>query len=222
MADIVVTSLVILALAGITAAIAAGSSRQLRPWVWLGLAEYMICAAAQLIWSRVIVQGGDTVAYSHRGAELARFLDENFNWSGSEMLAMLLQQPSAFDPLIETPESNTGSMFALAAWLFFILRSEIAAQVFFAGLSFFGALSINSACRSAFPEAHPVRLFAATVLFPSVAFWTAALHKESVCIVGIGLLFAAWRAGYRRQLRAADPGPGRVLRGGSLAEDTRQ
>src|SRR5690606_32412448 len=37
------------------------------------------------------------------------------------------------------------------------------------------------------------------VLFPSVAFWTAALHKEGIAIMGLGALMTAWRGLYGRR-----------------------
>jgi hypothetical protein len=107
---------------------------------------------------------------------------------------LLFQQPSAFDTAVVGARSNTGSMFAASAWLIFCVRgSEIAAPILVAGFSMFGSFGIYQACREAYPEGSSLRLFTATVLFPSVAFWTATLHKEAFCIVGIGLIFSAWR-----------------------------
>lgn len=202
MTDAIATFFVIAALGVITAFVALAQDRAMRAWVWLGLAEYLFCGGAQLVWMRLIVEGGDATAYTHRGVELVRFLDANFRWAAPEMISMLLQRPCAFDILIETPESNTGSMFAVATFAIFILRSEVAAQICVAGLSFLGALSIFTACRDAYPEGKPVHLFATTVLFPSIAFWTSAMHKESFCVMGIGLLLSAWRAIAHRKFRA--------------------
>src|SRR5262249_16966177 len=73
---------------------------------------------------------------------------------------------------------------------------EYAVQVLVTGLSMFATIAIFRAFRDACPEASPRRLFIGSVMFPSIAFWTAALHKESFCIIGMGGLFSAWRAVY--------------------------
>ncbi|CAN5909980.1 hypothetical protein BH11MYX4_BH11MYX4_00320 [soil metagenome] len=203
MIDIVFTLVVVLLLALITGMLTLRFPRPMRPYVWIALAEYLFCAAAQLYYSRVVVQGGDTMIYAQIGGDLSKFLDSNFSWSWRELLAMLFQQPSAFDTLIDSPQSNTASMFAAVAWLLFFLRgATTAAHVLVAGLAMLGALGIYRACQDACPEASPKPLFVATVLFPSVAFWTAALHKEAFGIMGIGALLAGWRCIYQRRLAA--------------------
>jgi hypothetical protein len=169
----------------------------------VALAEYLVCAVAQLFYSRILNAGGDTVYYTQSGAELAKFLDASFEWSSRELLSMLFHQPSAFDVVIPIPESNSGSMSAFAAFLTFFFRgSGIAAHFFVTGLALFGALNIYRAANDAYPECSPVRMFVATVLFPSVAFWTSALHKEAFAIAGIGALLAGWRSAYHKKIRA--------------------
>lgn len=201
MIELVMTLVVVLGLAGVVAALSVTFPRAIRPWVWLAFGEYLLCAGAQLFYSRAIVGGGDTLRYAEVGADLAKFLDAQFSWASREMLAMLLQQTSVFDTLIDSPQSNTSSMYAVVAWLvFFLGGSTYAAHVLVSGLAFLGALSIYRACARAYPEVPPRRLFVATVMFPSVAFWTAALHKEAFGLIGIGLVLAAWNAAYRRKL----------------------
>jgi hypothetical protein len=203
MNDVVATFLVLVTLSAVAALVASSFPRSMRPWVWFAFVEYLLCAIAQLVYSRVLVEGGDMLYYTSGGAVLAKVLDGSFSWASREMISLLLQQPSAFDTLIEGGGSNTGSMFAISAWLLYFLGgSEYAVHFLVAGLSFFAALNIYGAFSDASPTASPVRLFVATVLFPSVAFWTSALHKEAFCLIGIGALLAAWRALYRLRFRA--------------------
>lgn len=201
MIDALMTLGVIVFLALLTAARASKYTQAMRPWLWIALAEYILCAAAQLVFARA--ESADSNYYRQAGIELARFLDASFGWASRELLSLLLQQPSAFDSAVSGAGSNTGSVSAAAAFLSFFTRgSEYAAQVLVAGLSMLGALGIYEASRDAYPEASPTRLFVATVLFPSVAFWTSALHKEAFCLMGTGLLLAAWRAAYNGKIRA--------------------
>ena len=191
-------------LAGLVAVAALRFAKAMRPWVAFAFVEYLACATAQIYYSRGVVEGGDTLYYARTGAVLARFLDNSFRWAAPEMLSLLAQQPSAFDSLVEGAGSNTGSMCAISAWLIFAFAgSQHAAHYFVAGLALLGALAIYRAFRDAYAELPPVRLFVATVLFPSVAFWTAALHKEAFCLMGMGLVLSAWRQLYRSWFRAA-------------------
>jgi len=192
-AEILATALVVIFLAGATALFSRSFPREMHRWIWIALGEYLLCATAQLLYSRVLVGGGDAYYYGEGGADLARAMDMSFRWAAEETLSLLLQQPSAFDTVVLGAGDNTGSMVAAGGFIVFLLRgSQIGAQVLVAGLSLFGALNIYRACREAYPEGSPVRLFTAIVLFPSIAFWTSALHKEAFCLIGTGALFAAW------------------------------
>ena len=196
-------AIVIAILAGITAVSALRFPKPMRPWVAAAFAEYVACAIAQLVYSRAVVEGGDTLYYSRTGAGLAKFLDNSFSWAAPEMFSLLIQRPSAFDTLLEGAGTNTGSMSAASAFLiFFFGGSQNAAHFFVAGLALFGALAIYRACRAAYSDISSPMLFVATVMFPSIAFWTAALHKEAFCLVGMGLVLAAWRELYGSWARA--------------------
>jgi hypothetical protein len=197
MNDIVMTSVVVVVLMLLVAIRASGYARDMRRWLWVALAEFLGSSIFQYY------NGADANGYRDSGTEIARMLDASFGWAWSEALALLLQQPNAFEDVSFGSGTNTGSMCAAAGWvLFFVRGSPYAAQALVAGLSMLGAFSVYEACRDAHPEGAPFRLFAATVLFPSVAFWTAALHKEAFCLMGMGLLFAGWRAALARKLRA--------------------
>jgi hypothetical protein len=196
MIDWLVTFIVVMGLVGVTVAVTSRQPRPMRPLVWLALAEYLACAIYQYS------IGADANGYRETGDYFAHLLDNSFTWTAGEMLNVLFQRPSAFDDLVGGT-ANSGSMCAIAGFiLFFVRHSGYAAQALVAGLSMFGALGIYTAFREAHPELAPRRLFVATVLFPSIAFWTAALHKESFCLMGIGLLLCGWRALLALRLRA--------------------
>lgn len=200
MIDAVMSAIVVIVFGTIVGVIAASYPQPLRRWVWLAFAEYLACAAAQLFYARAIIGGGDTLLYARTGAELARMLDGSFGWASGEICALLFQQPSALDGLVlGGGQSNTASMYAISAWLTFALRGETAVHLFVACASLLGALAAFSAFRAAATEASALRLFTATVLFPSIAFWSAAIHKEAMAVMGIGALLTAWRALYDRR-----------------------
>jgi hypothetical protein len=197
MMDVVMTLLVVVVLAVIVAIRSAAYSRSIRRWCWVALAEYLLCCVYQYF------NGADANGYREVGTELAKLMDADFMWASREVLSILVHQPSAVDEAVFGAGTNTGSMCAAAAWLLFAVRgSPYAAQALVAGLSMFGALAVYDSFRDAYPSAPPLRIFVATVLFPSTAFWTSALHKEAFCLMGIGLVLAGWRAAYKRHVRA--------------------
>ena len=198
MIDVLMTTTVVLFLAFVTALIASRTQRELRPWVWVGLLEYMLCCLYQYF------HGADANGYRQVGTLLARALDANFAWASRELIALMIHAPSAFDDLDIGVGTNTASMCAASAFIIFFVRgSGAAAQALVAGLAFFGALGVHRAFRDAWPTAKPFHLFLATVLFPSIAFWVSALHKEAFCLMGMGLSLMAWRALYRGNVLSA-------------------
>jgi hypothetical protein len=195
---------VILAL--VVAAMAATFQRDMRRWVWLAYLEYLACTVAQLVYTRIIVKEGDTLAYAETGRMIARLLENHFDWAAPESLRMVLQQPSVFDDLVMGGGRNsTASMDAICGWVLLVVRgSDYAAHLCFSGAALAGAIGIYKAFRDAYPDCPSPPLFGATVLFPSIAFWTSALHKETICIAGLGAFLMGWRALRKRQV-------GRVL-----------
>ena len=204
MIDLVMTMLVVVLLAAGTALLANTVEFAMRRWVWIGFGWFMVCAIAQLLITRVInPEGGDTTMYTERSTELARYMETSFTFVAPEVFKLLIQQPSGVDnfPMIVGAGSNTGSMFGVAAFLiYFLAGSDIAAQVLVSGFSYYGALQIYKAFADAQPDLDRRKLFIGTVLFPSVGFWTAAMHKESFCLMGVGCCLAAWRGVYNTKI----------------------
>lgn len=197
MVDIGATVLVVGCFALITAAMSSKFGRAMGPWLWLAFAEYFACAVVQFFF------GVDADTYRLNGLELAHMLDLQFGWISGELWALLLHQPSTFDQVVTGAGTNTGSMSAAAGWLtFFVGGSTYAAQALVAGLSMVSTFALFDVLRGECRHVPQQRIFAAVVLFPSIAFWTAAFHKESFCVMGTALAACAWRAARQRKIRA--------------------
>jgi len=202
MIDVLMSAMVLLVVTAGTTFFVRRMPQIVRPLVWLAYGEYILCTIVQMVWTRLIVEGGDTLLYTERGGALAKYLDQSFWFTAPEVLRLLFQQPSGVDHYADIVGlgTNTGSMFAMSAFtIFFLGGSEYAAHALVAGGSFFGALLVFKALNDAQPDLNPRGVFLATVLFPSIAFWTCAFHKESFCLMGIGLALTAWRGVYRRK-----------------------
>ncbi|MBX3228127.1 MAG: hypothetical protein KIT84_27120 [Labilithrix sp.] len=195
------TLIAILLLTGLVAFVAARFERSMRRWIWLAFVEYLVASAAQMLYTRVIYSGGDALLYLSTGVQISTLLDVNFSFVAPEVLALLFQRPSMFDEVVYGGGGrNTSSMHAIATIIVYVFRgSTYAANVFVAGLSFLGATAIFAACRAAAREIPWQRIFLATVIFPSVAFWTATFNKEAFALMGIGALLTAWRGFFQRR-----------------------
>lgn len=197
MLDVVLTCSITLAFALLIAKKSRAYPGAVRPWLYVAFVEYAVCGIAEYNFAV------DASRYRRVGIELAQLLDASFSWAAPELLLLLFQQPSSLDRFVVGAGTNTGSISAASAVLMFIVRgSSYAAHALVTGLSLLAAMAVFRAFRHAVPHTPPVRLFAATVLFPSIAFWTASLHKESFCLMGLGLTFQGWRTAQAAPLRA--------------------
>lgn len=197
MIDIAAVVLVVASFAFITAAVSSRFGRATGALVWLAFAEYSGCAIVQFFF------GVDADTYRLNGLELAQMLDLQFNWISGELVALLFHRPSFFDNAVTGAGTNTGSMSAAAAWFTFLMGgSTYAAHALVAGLSMVSTFALFDVLRDECPHVPPQRIFAAVVLFPSIAFWSAAFHKESFCLMGTALAACSWRAARQRKIRA--------------------
>src|SRR5262249_40257865 len=151
MKDVILTGAFVLALAVVTALLSLREPPQMRPWLWAALAEYLGCSIAEYY------VGEDANGYRRIGTELARFLDASFGWASQELLLLFLQEPSAFDPVVLAPGTNTGSMCAATGFVMYVSGSSpYAAQALISGLAMFGALSVYAAFREECPDVPPL------------------------------------------------------------------
>lgn len=201
MIDVLMTLVVFVMAATLTGVLASREPREMRPFFLVAFFEYVVCLLAEQLYTRLIVEGGDALFYTKTGGALAGYMERDFGWAFGEVVALLVQRPSAFEQHVEGHGGNTASMSAVAAlFQYFLGGGEIAASALASALAFFSMLAIFRAFAAAAPHVSRRRLFVATVLFPSTAFWICALHKESFCMMGIGLVCAGWRALYEQRV----------------------
>lgn len=170
-----------------------------RDLAWLGFVEYIVASISQQLWLGVFGEGGDSNIYCDGGLRIGRMVDESFSFYAPEVLKLLVQQPSAFDGMVYSPGTNTGSMFAVAAILEEITGgSTVAAQLIIGCVAFIAATLVFKAFYRLQPDLDPRLVLLATAMFPSVAFWTSIILKEAMCFIGIGLALGGWQAIYDR------------------------
>lgn len=185
---------VALALVGSVAVMALQSrfQGQERRLIWLAYWANVGAAFAMLLITEFYYGGGDLLNYRRGGLQIAELLRQDFGTWFPEVIGLYFQQEYTLFANRYMAGSSTGSMFAASGLLlFFFLDSFYAACVFIGILSFSGQLAIYVGLRDYFTGAYHRRLLIATLLIPSVVYWSAGVLKESVAVAGMGWIFLA-------------------------------
>lgn len=149
--------------------------------------------------------GGDMISYHRLGVPITEALRYDFGEVFPEVWSLFVHGEYRL-PLDPVGLGSTGTMQAVAVWLFFILGNSIyAAALFISVCSYLAKVLIYRALRSEFPEdAHEKVLFS-SALSPTGIVWTCALLKEPVLMVFFGPAFLGlkWILDGRRVLGGA-------------------
>ena len=144
--------------------------------------------AQEFVYRVVYTKGGDMILYHHYGNQIARYLSFDFGGNLPDVVDLLLQNGRAPLPFfVMGAGSSTGSMSALAGFLSFGWSDELYVMGAVIGVaSTAGSALLYAAVRAEIPLVARKGAACAVFLLPSVVFWSSALLKESVIMVGIG------------------------------------
>jgi hypothetical protein len=152
----------------------------------LSLAAHVMAGVAQVVITNGLYGYGDILGYARKGEELGAALRLDFGLS-IELLRVLFQQPGALPIPIAGVGSSTGSMTVIATFICYFTGGGVYTSCIVLGVaSFYGKLAIYEVFRQHSREHVHRRLLIATLLVPSVVFWSSGLLKEAVAIVGLG------------------------------------
>lgn len=147
---------------------------------------------------------GDLNQYHRFGVPIAEALRYDFASVFPETWALFTHGEYRL-PIEPFGGGSTGTMQAVAVWLFFLLGNSLfAASVLIAIGSYLSKVMIYRSLRSEFPEGLHERVLLAIALSPTGIVWTCALLKEPVLMVAFGPLFVAlkWVLEGRRFVQA--------------------
>lgn len=166
-------------------------------WVALCGALHLVGALAQVWVTSSYYAGGDLLMYYWQGDFVARTLWAAPDIAWREVGSLLLQQPSMLDRDVTGSGSATGSMVALSGIALHLLGGSLLAACTLASLAgFMGSVLVLAAMLKDAPAHTHQPLAIAVLLLPSVVFWSSALLKETLAILGLGLIIFAFRAGF--------------------------
>lgn len=187
MNDIVITSIVLFVLAAATGWVTQRLDREEQRLVWFSFAAHQISAIAMILMIRLYYGGGDMIAYHAYGVMGADLLRDNF----FELLPVFVggvfqQAPSIPIPIGGMSPSPTGSMQALSALAMLVFADSLyGICAFIAGLATFSKLGLYLVARDELPDLNRRSLLISCLLLPSAVFWSSALLKEPLAMIGL-------------------------------------
>jgi hypothetical protein len=177
---------------------------KLHAFVWAGLFAHFASALAQVQITLGYYGMGDMVMYFETGRALAQLMALNPETYVPEVFAYFFQMPVSLPVGQELAESATGSMTAASAVILVITRHSLWASCLAVGTAaFFAKLALCGVLWERMEERCARHVVIAVLLLPSAAFWSSALLKESLAVVGLAtLLVGAYRLKERRFVRS--------------------
>jgi hypothetical protein len=160
----------------------------------LSLFAHLFSSIAQIWITRRVYGGGDMLDYYAQGLELSRLLEMHFSRFAPEVLSMLFHGRPMLPIYVFGRGGPTGTMMAIAGFSLFGLGDSLyGVCAAIAVLSFYGKLALYRALVADVGEGLRRPVLIATMLIPTVVFWSSGLLKESVIIGPLGYLYAGLR-----------------------------
>jgi hypothetical protein len=166
----------------------------------LSFVAHVSAGVGQVVITHGLYGYGDIFGYARKGEELAAALRLDFESVSVELIRVLFQQPGVLPFNIAGVGSSTGSMTAIAAFILFFTGGGVYTGCVVLGIaSFYGKLAIYEVFRQNLPQRLHTKILVATLLIPSVVFWSSGLLKESVAMVGLGPVVLGLQRMFKRQ-----------------------
>ncbi|MGN6532470.1 MAG: hypothetical protein ACTHK0_12075 [Ginsengibacter sp.] len=156
-----------------------------------------------ILYYSYLTQGDSTSLYQYEGNNLYQLILHN-----SENFKYIFQSGKDFDPsLVKNPynvgyfreEANYMIIRLDALFSFLCFGSYAIINLFFASLAFSGLWKLYLFFYEQYPKLH--KQFAISILyFPTLAFWSAGLLKDTLCIAALGwLTYSLYGLLYKRR-----------------------
>lgn len=175
--------------ASVTALVQQRFSSYERRYLWYGYIAYLAAAIGKIWLVAHYFGGGDMFRYEMTSLELVHLMRSDFGVYGPEVIRLFFHQETITGLTVRGYESSTASMVAILAFAFYVLGDSLhAASTLFGVFSFFSSVAFYSAFRGVFPRRFRPALLWATLLLPSIVYWTGGFSKELFAVAGLGIL----------------------------------
>lgn len=157
----------------------------------ISFGAHITAAVAQVWVSRYYYHGiADMLSYYLGGLSLTGAMSRDFGGVAPEVVRLILQLPSHPGVQVVGSGTSTGTMAGLASMILLVVNDSVYATCIVIGFaSFSGKLAIYTVFREVWPERYHTRLLTATMLVPTVVFWSCGITKEAFALTGLGYMF---------------------------------
>lgn len=157
------------------------------------LAAHVVSAIGQVVLTTSYYAGGDMVIYHETGAQFALWVRTGPNSAWDDLVNVLLGTPTPLPFNVIGIGESTGSMSAFAGLLHLVVGPDLLGLcVAVSVLSLLGKIALARALATG-DESLDRWVVLASLLTPSLVFWTSGLLKESLAVTGLGFLMLAAR-----------------------------
>lgn len=154
-----------------------------------GFVLHVVCALGLVVYHENIYHGGDMLRYAEFGTEIARYLRVNFLLYAPDLVKVIMQADNDLPVAVFLEGSAAGTMAGVTGFLMYFTDDSLFASCILVGFfSFGGLMGIYRAVRDQLSEPERQPLLYATLLVPSVSFWSAGIIKEAFLIGFLGML----------------------------------
>lgn len=188
MSDVVVSVAIIVTMAMLLVLVQGHFASWERPWLWGSLFAHVLAGVAQVVIVSRVYGGGDMFSYRRTGMLLAQFLREYPVEGALGLFQVFLHQREVIVP-VPLMMGATGAMQVVSGFVMLMVNDSIyGACILFGGLTFFSHLAMYRVFRFELDTRFHRAALVGCLWVPSVVFWSSALLKEPVAVVGLGLL----------------------------------
>jgi hypothetical protein len=193
--DVITTGAVLIVASAVFAGISRRMEAAARRLVLFGFVAHVGAVFVQIWVIEQVYGGGDIDGYYRSGVELANALRNDFDFIFPEMVRLFFHDPEANLPFaVFGGAGPTGSLSAITAILFYLLGdSLIGSSMAVALAAFFGKVAIAHAIGEDLDPEKRRLVLAASLLVPSVVFWSSTIAKEAVVVAFLGFALLALR-----------------------------
>lgn len=164
-------------------------------WIVLAsLVAHIVSAVGQVVLTTSYYEGGDMLLYHETGAQFASWVRTGPDSALGDLWSVLFGIPTPLPFHVIGMGDSTGSMAAFAGLVQLVVGSNLLAVCFaVAVLSLVGKMALARAMQVG-DWTLDRWVVGASLLTPSLVFWTSGLLKESLAVVGLGFLMMSARA----------------------------
>ncbi len=168
-------------------------SKEERPLMWLSFVAHQGAAAGNVLMTKYVYEWGDMLAYHLFGLEAAERLRADFWGLAPALVGLLFHRTNPVPIPLPTFDGATGAIQAVSAFAMLLcFNSLYAVCALVAGLSFLSKGLLYQVAREQLPDIPRRPLLFVCTLLPSALFWSCALLKEPLAMIGLLLAVYGW------------------------------